>query len=143
MKSLASVLSSALFGVVFGVGLIVSGMTDPARVKGFLDVTGEWNPALALVMAGAIAVALPAFAIARRRGTSLLGQPIPPSERTGVDARLLAGAAIFGAGWGLSGICPAPALVLLGQDLTRAGAFVAALVVGAWIGGLGTRGRGS
>lgn len=100
-------LASALFGVLFGVGLLVSGMTDPARVLAFLDVAGAWNPALALVMGAAVAVALPAFAIARRRGVSALGEPIALPDRFRIDARLVSGAAIFGLGWGLSGICPA------------------------------------
>jgi uncharacterized membrane protein YedE/YeeE len=129
------ILASALFGVLFGVGLLVSGMTDPARVLAFLDVAGAWNPALALVMGAAVAVALPAFAIARRKGVSALGEPIALPDRFRIDARLVSGAAIFGLGWGLSGICPGPAIVLLGQDLPRAGVFVAAVVVGAWIAG--------
>lgn len=126
-------LFSALFGVLFGVGLLVSGMTDPARVLAFLDVAGAWNPALAFVMGGAVAVALPAFAIARRRGVAALGTRIELPDRFRIDARLVGGAAIFGLGWGLSGICPGPAIVLLGQDLVRAGVFVAALIVGAWL----------
>ena len=133
---MTKVLTSALFGVIFGLGLIISGMTDPARVLGFLDVAGHWNPALAFVMGGAVAVALPAFAVARRRGVSALGDRIEPMDRFRIDAPLLAGAAVFGVGWGLSGICPAPGLVLLGQDFGRAGVFVGALVVGAWITGL-------
>lgn len=126
-------LTAALFGVLFGVGLLVSGMTDPARVQGFLDVAGAWNPALAFVMGGAVLVALPAFAIARRRRRSALGEPIDLPDRFRIDARLIGGSAIFGVGWGLSGICPGPGLVLVGQDLTQAGAFVAALIVGAWL----------
>ena len=131
MKSLVGLVS----GMLFGVGLALSGMTDPARVIGFLDVAGAWNPALAFVMGGAVATAMPAFAIARRKGVSALGVRIELPDRFRIDARLVSSAAIFGLGWGLSGICPGPALALLGLDLTRAGAFVAALVVGAWIAG--------
>jgi uncharacterized membrane protein YedE/YeeE len=132
-------IASALFGALFGLGLLVSGMTDPARVLAFLDVAGAWNPALALVMGAAVAVALPAFAIARRRGVSALGEAIALPDRFRIDGRLVGGAAIFGLGWGLSGLCPGPALVLLGQDLARAGVFVAALVAGAWIAGLSNK----
>lgn len=126
-------LTSALFGAIFGVGLLVSGMTDPSRVLAFLDFTGAWNPALALVMGAAVAVAFPAFAIARRPGASALGEAIALPNRFRVDTRLVSGAAIFGLGWGLSGICPGPALVLVGQAPARAAAFVAALLVGARI----------
>jgi uncharacterized membrane protein YedE/YeeE len=130
------VLSAALFGLLFGAGLIVSGMTDPARVIGFLDVTGAWNPALAFVMGGAVVVALPAFAFARRGGASALGGAIElPPDRFRIDRRLLAGAAIFGVGWGLVGVCPGPSLVLFGQDPSRAALFVGAMIVGAWIAG--------
>jgi uncharacterized membrane protein YedE/YeeE len=129
------VLASALFGVLFGVGLLISGMTDPARVLAFLDVAGAWNPALALVMGAAVAVALPAFAVARRKSVSALGERIELPDRFRIDARLVSGAALFGLGWGLSGICPGPAIVLLGQDLSKAGVFVAAAVVGGWVAG--------
>lgn len=124
---------SIVFGLLFGAGLQVSGMTDPARVIGFLDVAGAWNPALAFVMGGAIMVTLPAFAIARRKQVSALGDRIELPERFRLDRRLIAGAAIFGLGWGLSGICPAPGVVLLGYGLGKAALFVAAIVVGAWL----------
>jgi uncharacterized membrane protein YedE/YeeE len=129
------ILFSFLFGGLFGAGLLLSGMSDPGRVLGFLDVTGAWNPALAAVMGGAVIVALPAFVIARRRKVAVLGEPIALPDRFRIDGRLLAGAAIFGVGWGLSGICPGPALVLLGLDLTKGAVFVAALVVGGWLAG--------
>lgn len=101
-----------LSGLLFGLGLILSGMTDPARVLAFLDVTGDWNPALAIIMAGAVAVTLPAFALARRRGRTFSGRPIELPDRRTITVRLIAGSAFFGVGWGLVGVCPGPALVI-------------------------------
>ena len=118
------------FGLLFGLGLLLSGMTDPDRVKGFLDVAGAWNPALGLVMGGAIAVALPAFALARRNSRCLFGEAIDLPAKRQIDAPLVIGAAIFGLGWGLAGICPGPALVLAGHAAPRALIFVAALLIG-------------
>ncbi|HRD90089.1 MAG TPA: YeeE/YedE family protein, partial [Accumulibacter sp.] len=109
-----SVLISLLIGLVFGCGLIVSGMSNPAKVLAFLDLVGDWDPSLALVMAGAIAVGLLAFRIAGQRQTSLRGKPLQMPTARQIDRRLLAGSALFGIGWGLAGICPGPALVLLG-----------------------------
>lgn len=126
-------LIAGIFGFVFGVGLIVAGMTDPARVLAFLDITGTWDPTLAFVMIGAIAVATPAFAIARRKPVAMLGDPIALPDRRLIDARLVGGAALFGLGWGLAGICPGPALVLLGNDGLSALLFVASLLAGGWI----------
>jgi len=127
------VLFAGGFGLIFGLGLILSGMTDPARVIGFLDVAGDWNPSLAVVMAAAIAVALPAFAVARRRGQSLLGEPIRFPDRFRIDRRLTLGAALFGVGWGLSGMCPGPAIVLLGAFPASAAIFVGAMIAGIWL----------
>lgn len=104
-KSLLALLS----GVIFGLGLIVAGMANPAKVLAFLDVTGQWDPSLALVMVGAIAVAAPAFLWARRRERSLLGEPLQIPATGRADRRLLAGSALFGVGWGIAGICPGPA----------------------------------
>ena len=101
-------ITSALFGLIFGAGLVISGMTDPNRILAFLDVAGNWDPTLALVMAGAIAVALPAYAFARRTKTAVLGEAIHlPDRSRPITPGLVAGAAIFGVGWGLSGLCPA------------------------------------
>ncbi len=128
---MANILVALAVGLVFGVGLIVSGMADPARVLGFLDVAGRWNPSLAYVMAGAVAVGLVAFAIARRRGRTLLGgAPLQWPTARGLDARLIGGALLFGAGWGLAGFCPGPALVGLGMGLRGAVVFVAAMLAG-------------
>ncbi len=127
---MANILVPLAVGLVFGLGLIVSGMADPARVLGFLDVAGLWNPSLAFVMAGAIAVGLVAFAIARRRGRTLGGAPLQWPSARGLDARLIGGALLFGAGWGLAGFCPGPALVGLGMGLRSAAVFVTAMLAG-------------
>lgn len=117
-------------GLVFGIGLILAGMTEPLKVKGFLDLAGAWDPSLALVMAGAIAVGVLAFARARRRERSWTGALMEiPTSRT-VDARLVTGGVLFGVGWGIAGFCPGPALVALGSGMGAAGIFVAAMLVG-------------
>lgn len=121
---------AALVGLVFGLGLILSGMADPAKVLGFLDLAGRWDPSLAFVMAGAIAVATPAFAIARRRERSLTGAPMQLPTSQLIDRRLVLGSVAFGIGWGLAGFCPGPALVALGAGLGPAAVFVAAMLAG-------------
>lgn len=117
-------------GLLFGAGLIVSGMANPAKVLGFLDLFGQWDPSLAFVMTGAIAVGVIAFFVARRRGRSWLGTPIQLPSATGVTARLVLGSAVFGIGWGLAGFCPGPALVALGAGVPKAVGFVAAMLAG-------------
>jgi uncharacterized membrane protein YedE/YeeE len=121
-------LSALGAGLLFGVGLLVSGMTDPERVRAFLDFAGSWNPSLAGVMAGAIAVHGAALWRERRRRGTPLGPPAP------LDGRLFAGAAVFGVGWGLAGYCPGPAIVALGLAPTRAWIFFAAMLVGVFLG---------
>ena len=117
-------------GFVFGLGLLLSGMADPAKVLGFLDLAGAWDPSLAFVMAGAVGVATIGFALARRRTASLLGEAMQlPTKRT-IDRRLLAGALLFGMGWGLAGFCPGPAIVALGLGSGRAVIFLAAMLAG-------------
>lgn len=117
-------------GLIFGLGLMVAGMTNPAKILGFLDIAGNWDPSLALVMAGAIAVATFAFALARRRTTSALGSPMQlPTART-IDFRLVGGSVLFGIGWGLAGFCPGPAIVALGAGYAKAAVFVAAMLLG-------------
>ncbi len=105
-------------------------MYDPQRVLGFLDVAGHWNPALAFTMAGAIVVAAPAFLYVRRRRVDLLGQPAELPDRFKIDGRLIGGSAIFGVGWGLSGICPGPGLLLLTGGTVQSLVFVGGIVVG-------------
>lgn len=117
-------------GLLFGTGLIVSGMANPAKVLGFLDLFGRWDPSLAFVMAGAIAVGGVGFFVARRRGRSWLGTLIQLPSTTGVTARLVLGSAVFGIGWGLAGFCPGPALVALGAGVPKAVGFVTAMVAG-------------
>ena len=117
-------------GLLFGAGLIVSGMANPAKVLGFLDLFGQWDPSLAFVMAGAIAVGTIAFFVARRRGHSWLGTLIQLPSATGVTTRLVLGSAVFGIGWGLAGFCPGPALVALGAGVPKAAGFVAAMLAG-------------
>lgn len=125
MKSL----SAFLIGLLFGGGLLVSGMTQPEKVLGFLDIAGRWDPSLLFVMGGALVVAAIGFRIADTRHTSLFGDRVSPPS-TAIDRRLLAGAAIFGVGWGLAGVCPGPALVNLGFGTPPAVLFVVAMIAG-------------
>ena len=122
-----------LAGLVFGLGLILSGMADPAKVQNFLDVFGVWDPSLALVMAGAIAVGLVAFTWAKKRTTSVLGEAMQLPTSTVIDSKLLAGAAMFGVGWGLAGFCPGPAVMNLATGHVEVLLFVAALLVGMYL----------
>jgi uncharacterized protein len=119
-----------LVGLLFGVGLILSGMTDPGKVLGFLDITGHWDPSLAFVMGGAILVAFFAFALARRRTTAFLGGAIHLPGKAPIDRRLLIGSLVFGVGWGLAGFCPGPAIVAAGAVHSPAVAFVLAMLAG-------------
>ena len=123
-------LTSLLAGLVFGLGLIVSGMANPAKVLGFLDLAGAWDPSLALVMAGAIAVGSIAFAAAGRRTRSLIGADMKLPSARHIDRRLIVGSTLFGIGWGLAGFCPGPALVALGLGEIKALVFVAAMLLG-------------
>ena len=126
-------LSSAAAGLVFGLGLIVSGMANPAKVIGFLDVSQPWDPSLMLVMAGAIAVAMPGFWWAKRRKTSMLGLTINLPDNTSIDARLILGATLFGLGWGIGGFCPGPAMVAAASLNTDGLVFVAAMLAGMFL----------
>jgi uncharacterized membrane protein YedE/YeeE len=125
-----TIFASLLAGLVFGVGLIVSGMANPAKVLGFLDLAGSWDASLAFVMAGAVAVAAVAFAVARKRTTSVLGEEMKLPTARHIDRRLLGGGLLFGIGWGIAGFCPGPALVALGIGEVKALVFVAAMLLG-------------
>ncbi|MBI3712046.1 MAG: hypothetical protein HY253_03660 [Burkholderiales bacterium] len=124
---------AALCGLIFGLGLLLSGMANPAIVIAFLDLAGQWNPSLAFVMIGAIGTAVLPFALLKKRGTSLLNETLHLPRPRKIDWRLLAGSALFGIGWGWSGICPGPAIVLLGINASDAAIFVAAMLVGIYL----------
>jgi len=117
-------------GLVFGIGLLVSRMANPAKVLGFLDLAGRWDPSLALVMAGAISVGAVGFGIASRRTATFLGTPVLLPALGSIDRRLVFGSVLFGAGWGLAGFCPGPALVAIGAGYLKALVFVAAMLAG-------------
>lgn len=123
-------LASLLAGLIFGFGLIISGMANPEKVLGFLDIAGLWDPSLAFVMAGAIIVGIGAFAIARRRTLSFLGFSMKIPTNSHIDKRLIFGGLSFGVGWGIAGFCPGPGLVALGAGEIKAAVFVVSMVAG-------------
>ena len=123
-------ISEFVVGLLFGLGLILSGMTDPGKVIGFLDLFGQWDPSLALVMGGAIVVGFFAFAIAKKRSTNFFGGALRLPKSSQIDQRLVVGSLLFGAGWGLAGFCPGPGLVSMASGQSKGAAFVAAMVVG-------------
>ena len=122
-----------LAGHVFGLGLILSGMGSPAKVQNFLDFFGTWDPSLGLVMGGAIAVGLIAFTWAKRRKTAMLGDAMQLPTPSAIDRKLITGSALFGAGWGLAGFCPGPALMNLSTLQPEVWLFVAAMLTGMWL----------
>jgi uncharacterized protein len=122
--------SEFFVGLLFGWGLLISGMTDPGKVIGFLDLAGPWDPSLALVMGGAIAVGIFAFATARKRTTSLFGGALHLPTSSDIDKRLVIGSLLFGAGWGLAGFCPGPAIVSMAAGEAKALLFVVAMLAG-------------
>ncbi|MNR87760.1 hypothetical protein D3C72_186600 [compost metagenome] len=124
------ILMALLAGLIFGIGLIVSGMANPAKVIAFLDLGGQWDPSLAFVMGGAILIGLIAFRIAARRNKTLLGDALRLPQATQIDRRLVGGGLAFGVGWGLAGYCPGPALVSLTIGNSKTIIFVAAMVLG-------------
>ena len=117
-------------GLVFGLGLIVSGMTDPSKVIGFLDLAGRWDPSLAFVMVGAIAVSLIGYRVARKRAKAFFGGALHLPTARQIDRRLVLGSLVFGVGWGLGGYCPGPALVSFGAGQDKAVVFVLAMLAG-------------
>ena len=123
-------ISEFVVGLLFGIGLIVSGMTDPGKVLGFLDLAGLWDPSLAFVMGGAVMIGLVAFTVAKKRTATLLGGALQLPKSTVIDKRLVIGSLLFGAGWGLAGFCPGPALVSMADGQPKALVFVLAMLVG-------------
>jgi uncharacterized membrane protein YedE/YeeE len=123
-------ISEFVVGVMFGLGLMLSGMTDPGKVIGFLDLFGEWDPSLMFVMGGAIAVGFLAFAVAHKRTTNFFGGALHLPTSQQIDRPLMIGSLMFGAGWGLAGFCPGPALVSMAAGQDKAVVFVIAMVAG-------------
>lgn len=126
MKNVLALIS----GLVFGFGLILSGMANPAKVIGFLDIAGSWDPSLAFVMGGAIAIGFFAFKYAGTRDTTFLGEELNLPRNNTIDKRLIGGSLVFGAGWGLGGFCPGPGLVSLGMGYSGGIIFALSMVVG-------------
>jgi uncharacterized protein len=129
-KMTFQLLMAGLAGLLFGLGLILSGMTNPAKIIGFLDITGAWDPTLAFVMGAALIVAIPAFALAEKKEKSLLGMPMLIPTNRQLDKRLILGSLVFGAGWGLAGYCPGPAIASLFSGQIGSVLFVVAMLVG-------------
>ena len=123
-------ISEFVVGLLFGMGLLLSGMGDPGKVLGFLDLFGAWDPSLALVMGGAILVGFFAFTVAKKRTSSFLGGALYLPDADQIDRRLMIGSLLFGAGWGLAGFCPGPAVVSMFSGQPKAAVFVAAMVAG-------------
>lgn len=123
-------LSEFIVGLLFGLGLLLSGMTDPSKVLSFLDLAGAWDPSLAFVMGGGILVGLVAFTLAKKRTTNVLGGALHLPTTTHIDKRLMLGGLLFGAGWGLAGFCPGPALVSMAAGQDKALVFALAMVLG-------------
>lgn len=124
------IFTALIVGLIFGIGLIVSGMTDPAKVQGFLDVTGHWDPSLAFVLGAAVVIGVFAFRIAEARSKTWLGEPVQLPTSTNVDRRLVVGGMIFGVGWGLAGYCPGPAMASLLSGNREPLVFAIAMLVG-------------
>src|SRR5690606_31678874 len=120
-------------GLLFGVGLALSGMTQPSKVVGFLDLAGNWDPSLAFVMLGAVIVYFVSSRLVARRAAPLLGEVFHLPTRRDLDPKLIAGAALFGVGWGLGGYCPGPGITSLGAGLAAPATFVGTMALGMWI----------
>lgn len=127
------VIMAFLCGLIFGAGLLISGLANPEKVLGFLDLSQAWDPSLAFVMIGAIAVGIIGFALVKGRKTAFCGVPILLPENNTVDRTLVVGAVLFGLGWGLAGICPGPSLILLGAGIGKGLLFVLSMLAGMWI----------
>lgn len=124
------ILTALLAGLIFGLGLVISGMANPAKVLGFLDLFGQWDPSLALVMIGAIGAAFLPMQWVQRSGRSLRGEPVTLPGKQKIDPRLILGSLLFGAGWGVAGFCPGPAIVAVGTGMPQALLFVLAMLAG-------------
>jgi uncharacterized membrane protein YedE/YeeE len=127
--------TAIITGITFGLGLSISEMINPARVTGFLDIAGRWDPTLVFVMGGALAITIPAFALILRRSRPLLDGEFNLPMKRAVDQPLILGAAIFGIGWGLGGFCPGPALAALASGVPAVFLFVLAMIAGQWLAG--------
>ena len=130
MIALARMVAALIAGTIFGFGLSLSGMLDPARVRGFLDLAGDWNPSLAFVLGGAVAASAAGQAVARRLGKPLFEHGFAWPRTRPIDARLIVGSAVFGIGWGMAGLCPGPAVATLALGLLPTAVFVTAMVAG-------------
>jgi uncharacterized membrane protein YedE/YeeE len=128
----ARTIVAALSGALFAVGLVLSGMTQPSKVLGFLSVSGRWDPSLAFVMGGAIAVMAPIVAWTRRRGRPVFDATLHEPATRPIDARLIGGSVLFGVGWGMGGLCPGPALLSIATGAPSVLAFVIAMLFGIW-----------
>lgn len=137
--SMMRLVIAALSGGLFGAGLLISGMTDPAKVRGWLDIFGAWDPTLAFVLGGAVVPMVFVWRFAAARGRALTGAPIPQMPPQKLDGRLIAGAALFGLGWGFAGLCPGPAMASVGIGGAPFLIFFAAMVAGMALFGLWNR----
>ena len=130
MKSIQKFWPPLLSGLLFGAGLTLSGMTDPARVRGFLDIFGQWDPTLAFVMGGAVLVMALAWRLQKTMSHPLFAEKFSLPDRTDLDARLITGAVLFGAGWGIAGLCPGPAIAALAIAPQHIWPFMVAMLAG-------------
>lgn len=130
---LITIFIAAISGIIFGLGLIIAGMTEPSKVLAFLDLFGAWDPSLALVMAGAIGIAIVPFTILRKRTLAWSGELLRFPKKNEIDSRLIGGSLLFGIGWGIAGICPGPSIVLLGAGIAKGAAFVLMMCLGMWL----------
>lgn len=124
---------AACSGIIFGLGLIIAGMANPAKVSGFLDLSGAWDPSLAFVMAAAIGLAIVPFTLLRKKSLSWSGAPLKFPQKTHIDKRLIGGSLLFGIGWGMAGICPGPGLILIGAGIAKGAGFVLMMCIGMWL----------
>ena len=132
-STLPTLAGALLAGLIFGIGLILAGMSNPAKVLAFLDLAGDWDPSLALVMVSGIAVTRVGLLVGRHTGRSASGEPFHASSHRPPDRRLLAGSALFGLGWGLAGFCPGPAVVAVGAGYLPALPLAAGMLIGLWV----------